>query len=71
MRTLLIEMQTRGEPCAVCGAETDGRHGVPMYEGRVVSNYWEGEWGGFDACLDCFDKQQAMEPEVTEPDYSI
>lgn len=52
--------------CYVCGAplETFGQS-VPCYEGYVLHNDWEGEWGGFQACPDCFAAQQALSEPVT------
>lgn len=68
----LIDMQDRSCTCVACGkGESDGKHGVPMYEGRMVSNSWPFGWVGVDACPDCFKKQQQLPPEIFEPDYSI
>lgn len=52
--------------CHVCGAplETSGQS-VPCYEDYVLPNDWEGEWGGFQACPDCFTAQQALSAPVT------
>lgn len=52
---LTINMNPRdGCHCAVCGGNCDHGHGVPMLEGKLVSNEWAGPWGGFPACLDCY-----------------
>jgi hypothetical protein len=55
---LEIHMQTpgygMGEPCVACGQPSSGFHGLPVFNGDIVSNDWPGEWGGVPCCLACF-----------------
>jgi len=36
---------------------------IPMWQGKVLPNDWDGDWGGFPACARCFKWQS----ELTEP----
>lgn len=58
---LVIDMNPKNYECVVCGNACDGTHGVPMLEGELVSNEWEGEWVGRHACIDCFHKHARNE----------
>ena len=43
--------------CFLCGQECGGDNcGVPTFNGDVVSNDWNGEWGSKPVCQECFDK---------------
>jgi hypothetical protein len=57
---LVIDLSQEVGTCAICGDETDGRGGVPMYEDLVLPDDWQGEWGGFDACEACRDVQRLL-----------
>lgn len=53
---LVIRMQSRDGVCVGCGAACDqgpGSCGLPGWEGEIVANDHDGEWGGFPACRDC------------------
>lgn len=41
--------------CRLCGAEAPHSWGVPMYEGNLLSNDFQGEWFGAPACKQCFE----------------
>lgn len=57
--------------CHICGAPLEASNkSVPCYEGYVLHNDWEGEWGGFQACRDCFAAQQALSEPVTFTELS-
>jgi hypothetical protein len=52
--------------CCICDAEVEipfwsPSYGIAMYEGMPVPIEWEGEWGGFCACKECFDKNERGE----------
>lgn len=52
--------------CCICDAEVVTKFWAPnysiaMYEGIPVPPEWEGEWGGFCACKDCYDKNERGE----------
>ena len=55
---LEIRMQTpgygAGEPCVACGRPSSGFHGLPVFNGDVVSNDWPGEWAGVPCCEPCY-----------------
>ncbi len=62
---LVIDLSPRRSECAVCGTylevpSSGGGLGVPMYEGLVLPNDWDGEWGGFDACRRCYEWQGGL-----------
>lgn len=64
---LEIRLYPRETECICCGdLLVDCRQGVPMYEGMVLPNDWEGEWYGFDSCSDCFEAQGRL----TRPVYA-
>lgn len=57
---LVIELHAHECECAECGARIflrESRH-LPMYEGEVVPDNWEGEWAGFPFCKDCYSKHR-------------
>lgn len=50
-----IRLDARESECIACGAPlTDPRQGLPLYEGRIVKPDDSGPWGGYDACLRCW-----------------
>jgi hypothetical protein len=57
---LEIRMQTpgygMGDPCVACGEPSSGFHGLPIFNGDIVSNDWPGEWGGVPCCEACYEK---------------
>lgn len=51
------------DECRICGCEVVLRtfgpnYGIAMYEDLPVPPEWEGEWGGFTACKDCYEKNE-------------
>lgn len=49
--------------CCICEKEVvihdwATNYSIPMYEGAPVPKEWDGEWGGFCACKDCYDKYE-------------
>lgn len=51
---LEIELWPRWAECWACGAETPCQWGLPIDDcGDLVSNDYEGEWGGVPACQRC------------------
>lgn len=53
--------------CGACGKPCTGAYGIPMFEGRVLSNHWLGEWFGRDACRECYEAQQRLPEETDNP----
>ena len=54
---LIIDLWPLESECVLCGADLIGPcKGLPMYEGQVVPDDWEGEWAGFDVCDVCYAK---------------
>ena len=52
---LVIELWPPTCFCAVCGAETRMSWGVPVVNGDVVTNDYEGDdWGGVSVCVWCY-----------------
>lgn len=61
---LLPKFFAHESECIICGVKLfDCNKGIAMYEGLPVPHDWEGEWGGFDACDNCFDKHERGELE--------
>ena len=57
----VVSLDPINNECCVCGAEdAPGNLGVPVYEGDVLPNDWDGEWFGAPACRRCFDIQSAL-----------
>lgn len=70
---LEIRMQTpgygMGETCPVCGEPASGFHGLPMFNGDVMSNDWSGDWVGVPCCEQCYEKHLRGEVETFDADY--
>lgn len=59
---LVIDLSPRESECIVCGRYlVNCKRGLAMYEGCVVPDDWTGDWGGFDACQECFARHQRGE----------
>ena len=56
----VIDLSAREAVCYVCNATCPAYWGIPVYEGYVLPNDWLGEWGGVDACVACWQQQQAL-----------
>lgn len=72
---LVIRMQTpgsgMGEPCVNCGKPSSGFHGLPVFNGDIVSNDWPGEWGGACCCEDCYNRHAAGQLETADYLYRV
>ena len=55
-----VHLDAHVADCYVCNAETPAHWGIPAYEGYVLPNDWPGEWGGFDVCAACWERQQTL-----------
>jgi len=51
---VVVELYPVTYECVICGAETQGKHGLARYEDQVVPDDYEGEWGGAPACALCY-----------------
>jgi hypothetical protein len=60
---LLIRLDAPWAECVICGEWHPVAQAIPMYEGLVLPNSWDGPWAGFDACSECF----AAQEQLTEP----
>ena len=59
----LIEVINMNPPrpgdCWYCGGDCTGHNcGLPIFNGDLMSNDWQGEWGGVPACQGCYDKHE-------------
>lgn len=50
--------------CVICGQGDVSRWGLAVYEGRIVPDDYQGEWGGAPCCEKCYQawKDGAIEP---------
>ena len=63
-RVAVINLWPRESNCGACGVRlVNARCGIPVWEGDILPNSWDGEWGGNDACPPCYEFQQTL----TEP----
>lgn len=68
-RFIEIRMQSHDTDCWLCGGYADGHHGVPTFNGDLVSNdfpLWE---GGHHVCQSCHGKHERGELEVFDRYY--
>lgn len=64
---LVLQLDRPTYSCGACEQETDEELlGIPMYDGQVLPNEWDGEWAGFPACRRCYNWQQTL-AEPTDP----
>lgn len=61
-----VDLSPRDEICCICDKAFSlpywqQSYGIPMYEGLPVPPEWSGEWGGFFACKECYDKYESGE----------
>lgn len=57
MSTILrINLNPRAVTCRLCGEICDHQQGVPMWEGLLLSNSWEGNWNSQPSCRPCFER---------------
>lgn len=55
--------------CCICNKQLfNCKKGIPMYEGIPVPFDWEGEWGGMDACDECFDAYENKKLKIWKHD---
>lgn len=68
---LVIRMQTPGwgDICFACGGVASGHHGLPTFNGDLVSNDWPGEWFGVPACERCYELHEQGKLETHDADY--
>ena len=69
----VIRMQSSGygggEPCTACGRPSSPFHGLPVFNGDVMSNDWQGEWGGVPCCEACFENHERGEMQTHDAMY--
>ena len=61
----IIQLDARIAVCHVCEAESPPHWGIPIFEGMVLPNDWTGDWGGVDACTQCWTRQGALTAPMT------
>lgn len=68
---LVIRMQTHDTTCFVCGEWADGMHGVPTFNGDLVSVDFPDEldWHGQHCCEGCFKRHESGELETFDHFY--
>ena len=68
-RKLVINMQSGGDQCCICG-EWDYGYGVPVgVDGRIISNDSTQDWAGKPACRKCHDEHAQGKHVGTYPSY--
>lgn len=60
---LVIDLWWHEFECRICESRfalppSAPSYGVPMYEEYCVPPEWDGEWGGFPCCKECYDKYE-------------
>ena len=71
---LVIYLQYPIATCCICGVDCVSAWGVPIgadgeWCARIVSNDYEGEWGGKPACPDCWKRHENGEFVGEYPKY--
>jgi hypothetical protein len=62
MSVTIINLSPRESECVVCGRQLfECTNGIAMYEGCAVPHGWKHDWAGFDACQECFDRNERGE----------
>jgi hypothetical protein len=51
---VVIRLNVPMQECAQCGTVCESRQGLPMANGEIVENNYQGEWGGSPACPPCY-----------------
>lgn len=69
MNLVVIDLWPIVAECCVCGAASSGQ-GIPVFEGDILPNDHDGEWGGAPACKTCFDKQSRLTSVVSKEEFS-
>lgn len=64
MSVTIIDLWVITAECHVCCVPGQNLQGIPIYEGVVLHNDYEGEWGGVPACKDCYQRQQLLTSPV-------
>lgn len=54
------------DTCCICGKDVavkcfSPNYSIAMWEGLPVPANWTGEWAGFTACKECYDRNEAGE----------
>lgn len=66
----VIRLDPRESNCIICNVYIRDCHkGVPMYEGMILHNDYEGEWAGFDACDECYLLQCSLTAPVSRTQF--
>jgi len=47
--------------CTICGKHHVMENSLPMYEGEVLLDDYEGEWAGMPVCNKCYKKHRTEE----------
>lgn len=69
----IIELWNFNESeCCICGKYIiRAKKAIAMFEGLPVPNDWNGDWAGFDACDECFEKNNRSELKMWNNDGTI
>jgi len=52
---LVIEMWRPECDCTICDASTSDRFSIPIWEDTIVTDEYEGAWGGSPVCKSCYE----------------
>lgn len=58
------------EACCICGTMTFVRWGVPVHNGDIVSNDFQGEWAASPVCSRCYGRHARGEVQTHDHLYT-
>lgn len=59
----VINLNPHDVKCHLCDAACEYRQGVPIYEGMIVPDDYQGEWGGVPTCQRCYYLVRGLQAE--------
>lgn len=67
----IIDLYSQWTQCCICGIDCPSTHGIPVDSetAEIVSNDFDGDWGGKPACESCHDRHAAGEFVGMYPRY--
>lgn len=67
---IVVDLSPIELECAVCErsfiASRSHGQGIAMFEGEPVPHDWQGEWGGFACCPECFAEFERVQGNESE-----
>jgi hypothetical protein len=62
-KIVVIDLNPHDVECHLCDRPCHYRQGVPIYEGAIVPDDHQGEWGGVPVCLRCYYLVRGLQSE--------